>query len=163
MLSSKQETSLFWIIVALFTLITLLTIWGVFIGFKNLHPSHKDKLFYTFIVEIGIIIFAIIRNSFVKQDKEQSKRLWLDFGQPADVKSLRNRKATCSPRSGSEEATIEDITCPIIEDEGIKGYYIVPKLPKGTDSIVVSVKIGDDYFEGSHSLITGQVNLEKEE
>lgn len=61
---TKMRWILFWVITSLFVIIVMITLFVLFFGGGSATEEERSVLFYTFIVEIGVAVFALFYSVF---------------------------------------------------------------------------------------------------
>ncbi len=160
MLNEKQKWILFLVFIVAFTLITLLTIWGVFFGLKNLPDSYRDKLFYALVIEIIGAVILLFRTGFgISKGEVSQRKIWLNFPDGMDIRKFVGRDVTCSPRAEDGTPIGDDIINKVLKDQAL---YVMPKLPNETESVFVMIEFNDEVYEGSFPVKSYMVDLEEQ-
>ncbi len=149
---------LFLIILLLFLVISILTIYEVFIrDINHLMEDERELLFNTFLVSIGTSIIALFYSIFgLKHSGGESKEIGsdrefiirLNFEDLRDIKSFFGLEVVCTPIAEHSE-TLAEISCYIIDDGG---PCITIKPPKASKFALISFDKNGISYSGSFAL-----------
>lgn len=159
-LTDAQRSVLFSVFIAAFSLITVLTIWGVFFGLPGLNEEYKKALFGALLLEIISVVVVLFKAGFLStNDSSVRKKVWIDIDEE-DVKNLIGKQIIISPRDEDGSPLKESFANTILDDRGL---YVAPVLPHGTYSVFAELEIEGRIFEGSLSIQSYALKLQGEE
>ena len=159
-LKTKMMWILFWVFIPLFVLIVFATLLALFFDFGSLTDTERDRLFYVFIVEIGLAVTALFYSLFGLKEKDSNNqtRIRLNPENDADIRKLLGKKVVMSP-SKIDGSGLDDIETLVHDDNG---PYIPLDVPDDAYSVYFTISLNDTKYTGSFVVGSYFVDISKE-